>query len=330
MFRKCVIGGACALALTAPAAAGLYDNIYRGLDLLATPSGGFVTTTADGTRVNGARLGRMRLEHNRAGRGYELQFDRTFGVDARGRPEVLDLGPYELELSGQTQATLGYTRGGFTARRGFYTGNAEIAANNLQYALRAKSGAQDAELVGSMSMVGTTEINMLGFYTVELNVNNANSELRLDGVVVETQDDTDFDIGPVTVRGNIFVDALTALLGGAGLDTDVIERLFPKSPIGNITDSLVEQFRKQTLAAGLTLDGAPVHGMTAEGQDVISALLTPSDATLASLTAADGALANGTNVDALTGTTANAIPEPTTLALLGLAMVGMAASRRRR
>ncbi|MBK8916164.1 MAG: PEP-CTERM sorting domain-containing protein [Phycisphaerales bacterium] len=328
MFRKCILGGACALVLTAPASAGLYDNIYRGLDLLATPSGGFMTTTADGTRINGARLGRMRLEHNRAGRGYDLQFDRTFGVDARGRPEVLDLGPYELELSGQTQATLGYTRGGFTARRGFYTGNAEIAANNLQYALRAKSGAQDAELVGSMSMVGTTEINMLGFYTVELNVNNANSELRLDGVLVEKQDDTDFDVGPITVRGNIFIDALSALLGGAGLETDVIERLFPKSPIGDITDSLIEQFRKQTLAAGLTLDGAPVHGVTLDGQDVITALLTPTDASLATLAAADAVAPQGAN--APSDTSAGAVPEPTTIALLSVAGLALLAAARRR
>ena len=49
------------VSLAASAQAGLYQDIYRGLDTLATPLGSVLATTADGTRVNGARSGRLRI-----------------------------------------------------------------------------------------------------------------------------------------------------------------------------------------------------------------------------------------------------------------------------
>lgn len=89
-----------AAASVPQAQSGLYEDIYRGLQLAATPSGYPLTGTADGTRVNGQRAGRLRILPDQVGQGYTLEFDRSFGQDSRGRPEILDLGAYELELAG--------------------------------------------------------------------------------------------------------------------------------------------------------------------------------------------------------------------------------------
>lgn len=227
------------------AQAGLYEQIYRGLDILATPSGSPVFTSSDGTRVNGARTGRMRILPDEIGRGYSLEFDRSFGVDSRGRPEVLDLGAFELELSGATQATFGYTK------RGFLIGNADIAASNINYTLRSKTGAQDAELSGTFNALGSLELNQFGFYTLDLNVANSDSLFYLDGVLVSDDASTDYDIGPITVKGNIFLDAFVMLMNTLGLDTTALEQLMPKSGIDTITDIINEDLLGPELIAGI-------------------------------------------------------------------------------
>jgi hypothetical protein len=237
-----------------PARAGLFDDIYRRLDLVATPSGSPLLTASDGTRVNGQRSGRLRVVPDAVGRGYTLEFDRTFGVDSHGRPEVLDLGMYELELSGATTATLGFTR------RGLTIADADFAASSLAYSLRAKTGIQDAELSGTLDVQNSLEINRLGFYTLNMNVKNANSKLTLDGVVVNDEQTKNFDIGPISVKGNIYFDGLVALLSTLGVDTTALQKMSPKSPIDLISGALQQQMNQlklSSLVAGIqvTADG---------------------------------------------------------------------------
>lgn len=235
---------AVALYAVTPASAGLFEEIYRGLDLLATPSGGPLIGSPDGTRSNGQRSGRLRIVPDRVGRGYTLEFDRSFGVDSRGRPEVLDLGVYELELSGASQGTFGFTK------RGMLIGNATFQTNNVNYALRGKTGAQDFVLTGTGQVSSAFEINQLGFYTVNFDFSNTNSQLEVDGLLVDGENDTDFDIGPINVEGNIFVDAFVGLLGAVGVDTTGLEQVFPDSPIDLLTDSIREQLRLPEAVAG--------------------------------------------------------------------------------
>jgi len=230
------------------AEAGLWRDIYTGLEYFATPSGYPLFDSGDGTLVNGNRAGRLRIMPDRVGRGYTLELDRTFGTDSRGRAEVLDLGIYELELGGSTQATLGYTSRGMLIATGNFT------VSQLNYSLRGKSGAQDFELSGTLNGTSTIEINPLGFYRINLSLNNSASELRVDGILVDDSTETDFSLGPIDIDGNIYVDALMAAMEVLGLDTTPLRELFPGSPIDRIMNPIQETLQSSGVVAGLQLE----------------------------------------------------------------------------
>ncbi|HMQ15724.1 MAG TPA: PEP-CTERM sorting domain-containing protein [Phycisphaerae bacterium] len=221
------------------APAGLFEDLYRGLDLIATPFGSPTSATGIGGAQNGQRFGRLRVVPNRAGEGYRLEFNRTFGNDSTGRPEVLDLGAMELELNGSISSTAGYTT------RLFNIGNIQTNANNVAYALRGKSGAQDFTLSGTFNMAQNLEVNEFGFYTLSLNIANDVSALTLDGVAVDGSVPTVYEVGPISIKGNIFVDAFGAILAGMGVDTSALSDIFPESPIDRISAAIREELTKQ-------------------------------------------------------------------------------------
>lgn len=279
------------------ASAGLWENIYQGLGYFATPSGSPVNFIGDGFVANGQRAGRLRIVPNRAGQGYRLELDRVFGTDGSGRPEILDLGPYELELSGAVSSTLGYTT------RHLPTGNADFAFTDLNYELRGKSGAQDVTLRGTLNGGQNVEINPLGFYTVALAVSNTNSQIELDGVIVDNSSaDTDFDIGPISVKGNIYYDLVVGLLGAAGVDTTGLTDLFPASPIDRITQELQAAFGTQVDSVsarvrGGLVSGAGDPGLAAQTQQFLSGVVSSTVASPA-------------------GSDLGIVPEPSALVLL--------------
>ncbi len=293
-----------------PALGGLWEDLYRGLDIYATPLGGPLQTVPGGGQVNGNRFGRLRIVPNDLGQGYRLELDRAFGVDTRGRPEVFDLGNFELQLSGLTQTTLHFTR------RGILTGNADMFAGNLNYSLRGKTGAQDFELRGTLDLRNQLEVNRLGFYSLDLEINNTNSSLIADGVLVEGERDTDFDIGPISIKGNLFYDVALAVLTSFGVDTGELEGVLPKSPIDRINDEIQAALRAETAVLGEVLAGDLSSGTlslagTVEGQYSVGNVGR----------ALDGAEAYGPTGDGLP------IPESATLLLLGV--LGLAIFRRR-
>ncbi|MCK4341765.1 MAG: PEP-CTERM sorting domain-containing protein [Phycisphaerae bacterium] len=304
------------------AEAGLWQDIYLGLNYAATPTGSPVFTTADGTQVNGARSGRVRIVPNGVvGRGYRVEFDRAFGVDSRGRPETLRFAcGAELMLQGSIQATAGYTTG-FNDK--YKCGHAEMTVNNLHYGLRTKAGLQDVELFGTLDLINALEINPLGFYSLRLNISNTNSRLELDGLVIRDEKDINFDIGPIVVEGNIFVDATLALLTSLGVDVSELEQIFPQSPIDRIDDAIAEQLQTTVVAGELAeADLAPLllDSVFQQDEDALQQLVEE-------LIASSGDLTDGTA--AKTGPEPGAVPEPGTLLLvLGGATLWCAKRRR--
>jgi hypothetical protein len=161
MRRRFTIAlGLFALVGTLGAEAGLWRDVFRGLDLSATPTGSPVVTTGDGTRVNGARSGRLRIVPNGVlGKGYRLEYNRSFGADSQGRPETLHFGIFsDLTLQGAVQATAGYDQ----FQKKVFSGDANFTVNSLQYDLKTKFGVQDAELTGTLNATGTLSLNPLG------------------------------------------------------------------------------------------------------------------------------------------------------------------------
>lgn len=283
----------------ASAAAGIYSDIYSGLEILATPSGYPLLQSSDGTYFNGNRSGRLRIMPSGLGGGYELQFDRTFGSDSSGRTEVMRLmGIGEVALQGATQFTAGYNGEKFRTVYGSF------AASSLNYDMRTKLGVQDAEVYGALNISGSFEVNPLGFYTVNFNASNSNSALELDGVLVRDTDDMDFDVGPVTLKGNIYIDGLAAVLNTFGVDTSGLEALFPSSTIGTLSSTVAgETLTSDTTTsddmAALLLQAVLGQDGTAAEQYLTSVMSTPA-------------------TESSSTTTPISVPEPGTLVLLAL------------
>jgi hypothetical protein len=246
------------------AQAGIYEQLFRGLQVAATPSGFPLFSNGIGGRVNGARSGRVRIVPSGVGPGYQLELDRSFGVDSTGRPEIFYLGGMgQLQLNGGLQWTAGYNGEKFRTYR------SDFALANLSYDLSTNFGVQDAELTGVLNANSFMRVNPLGFYTIELDVANTNSALELDGVVVRDNEELNFDIGPISVEGNLFVDGLAALLTGLGVDTSGIEGFDPESPIDRITDE-IEQALQAAASPNLgddTAELAPLLLTSVLGQD---------------------------------------------------------------
>ena len=294
---------AATLLCVLPASAGIFDDIYQGLGVYSTPIG-----SGSGGFSNGARFGRLRVVPNQLGQGYRLELDRTFGGDTRGRAETYDLGAFELELSGATQATFGYTS------RGMLIGNGEILANNLNYTLRSKTGAQDFELTGTMSVNGNMEVNQFGFYTLDLQMNNTGSLLDAQGLVVDGDRDTDWSVGPISIQGNVYFDAVVGIMTALGLDTTVFEGVFPSSPIDRINQTIADSLGLDTFVAG------EMYGTDSQALSEAAALEARDFVNNFANTVAD-ASDFGAESDGV------AVPEPAGLALLGL--LALAGLRRR-
>lgn len=244
---KLGVAGGLVSVFSAGASAGIFEDLYRGFEILATPTGSPVSSAGGGFLQNGARLGRVRIVPNELGSGYRLEFDRSFGNDISGRPEVFDTGNGELELSGAIDLTAEVTT------RGIPTFELTSNTNNLNYSLRGKTGAQDVELRGTLNAATLFEINPLGFYTLSVNADNTNADVLLDGVLVEGQEDADFTLGPINVQGNLWVDLFTAAAASFGADTSEIEGAFADSPIDLITDEIADALsaRLRVVEAGI-------------------------------------------------------------------------------
>jgi hypothetical protein len=294
------------------AEAGVWQDAFRGLDLLATPTGSPVFSTGDGTRVNGARSGRVRIVPNGVfGGGYRLEYDRSFGLDSRGRPETLRFGGLgELTLSGNTQFTAGYEN----LAKKFKTGFADLNINNLNYELKTTTGAEDVQLTGTLNVASNLQINQLGFYNLTLIASNANSTATINGIATNRSQFTNFDVGPIAIQGNVFADAAVSLLAALGVDTSQYSNLFPESPADQIAAALEDNLQGARAAA----NGTAVAGATDQNSLaplLLQTVLGGDQDAAAALTQGliDGSLLGDS---AVRTTPAAALPEPGTLVLL--------------
>ncbi len=175
-------------------------------------------------------------------------------------------------------------------------------------------------MIGTLNIAQQWEVNQLGFYTVFANLTNTDSQVVMDGMLVNADDlDTNFDLGPVAIEGNIFYDVAVALLASFGVDTTGLEAVFPKSPIDRIADAIQEQLYGQTagVVAGLSLGADEFVG-------------PPSAFSVAATDPLQAAYSNvGINGGSPGDGSAPDLPEPATLVLMALGTAVTLVSRRR-
>lgn len=307
------IGLAGVLLFAPPVRAEFYQELFRGFQLAATPSGGPTFINSAGFQVNGARAGRVRIVPNRFGNGHRFELDRIFGNDATGRPEVFDLGNLELELSGALSMTGQYTA------RGIPTASGQSNITNMVYSFRGKTGGQDFELSGTLDMTNQFEVNPFGFYEVAFEFNQTNSQIDFEGLAIDGDRDTDFDIGPISVKGNIFFDAIVAVLASFGVDTADLEGVFPKSPIDRVTEEIRNSLEKQAEVLGQQVLNEQMVGRFGEALENGhgQARSETAASAMGPVAPANQAARGSSNV-----------PEPGTLALFALLGLTMLARRR--
>jgi len=258
-------------------------------------------------------------ERNFLSGGYDIAVSRQFNG------ETLDFGATELTLTGAPVLTF------TTADRGLDLMEFSFNTNNnpFNYTLTTDTGNQITTLTGSLLIDATASINQFGFYDVVLDVSSRQT-FTDDGRFSNDTTTSDFDIGPVDLRGNIYADLLAV----------VTDPIFTALGVDNIFAqfSASGQFQQK-----LDAQAARLQAKAASGQQLTATEISE----LGSLMATAAALGIGTPdfdflsdldfsdqvvySDPLTvsrGTLNYAVPEPTSFALVAFGAAVLIRRRR--
>lgn len=338
------------LAITPDAAmADIGRALWRGFAYAGNPN--ILSSPQNGPFFNSNQQF-QRLEYNRLGNGYTFEQWRFFGPDSYNNPNTLDLGLLKFQL-GREPALVGtndavglHTRAGYTTTfipeiffqqetairsQNVLAGTSTAVASPLKYTITVNTGVQDVTIDGNILLSSSGRLNALGFYDVQARLMN-DGTYDTSGVIVVDSTETDFDIGPINVSGNVVMDVIstiaqlvsgnnipaipTRILSGAaqkerGLDELVAAMQAGEELTGEERASLIAQ----TLQSAFENDplGALVNGLP--GGSVGNDAVTLS-------------FSRGEDVPVVLG--GNAVPEPGTLMLLGSAGAALGWFRRRR
>ncbi len=290
------------LAVFTPAAtvqAGIWKDVALGLNLFDLNISG---------------------ERNLLGDGW------TINANAVYNNREFDMGCADLTLNGILNASAGYTtrccpEGKFSLN----TGNTP-----LTYKFVIDTGAQNFYAEGSVLINIDTSINMLGFYDQTLQISNR-GVYGFEGWAANDEKSMDFDVGPIDVSGNIFLDILAALTEpffnsmGQGNPFSKLSQMSAKS-VQLLTESEALQAR---LAAGEQLTDQEIATMV--NNSILAAFLggRPSGDWSATLAALPQDLGGATGTTNLNNLESRAVPEPISLSLLAFGMLLCLPVRRR-
>jgi hypothetical protein len=178
----------------------------------------------------------QRIEMNRSGDGWTYDSFRFFGPDSFDNPNTIDLGPLKVQL-GRDPAVVNspqpvgvHNRIGFTTaiipevtfstrtgQRAFdvFSGQTNFAPAPINYNVIFDTGVQNFNWNGNLLVDTNGKINSMGFYDFNMrltNVGNATAE----GVLLQNEQITDFDSGPIHITGNLLFDAIGSALQSTG------------------------------------------------------------------------------------------------------------------
>lgn len=199
-----------AIALVVVAAVGSTANAQLGRKLLegiSIPLSPTLGQPANGPLAD-QNIFRQRFLRNYFGDGYGYEFTRTFGPDSYGNVNQFDFG------SLGSAAFQGSVHNRIEINRRIMPQiqlQMDTAGSPLQYNINTAPGGQTFTFSGAISSNVTASINALGFYNLQVSASNTGTS-RLEGYVVTDQQSTDFDIGPINVTGNIYIDLAASLI----------------------------------------------------------------------------------------------------------------------
>ena len=298
--RHSVIATTAVLLCTVTAAArgGVFSDIAIGLDYA-----GFNFLGAENVNISG--------RENLLSGGADFLTSVNFNGNA------FDFGPWDLTLLGPVSFAV--STGGRvlnTLDISFQTApGANAVATPLAYVLNVDSGNQLSTIEGTLLVDGDLTINGLGFYDLTFTYSSRQDVTR-DGRYANDRETSDFDVGPIRIRGNIFADAL------ALATAPVFEAIGQSNPFASFSGSA-------QLKEILDAVSSDALARLSAGRDVFT---DPTSATLDLADAAGLSLAELTGVGRSTGDLAGAgvVPEPPVLLLLVLGVPAMLAKRARR
>lgn len=239
----------------------------------------------------------------------------TINANAVYNNREFDMGCADLTLNGILNASAGYTtrccpKGKFSLN----TGNTP-----LSYEFRIDTGAQNFYAEGSVLINIDTSINMLGFYDQTLQISNR-GVYGFEGWAINDEKSLDFDVGPIDVSGNIFLDILAALTEpffnsmGQGNPFSKLSQMSAKS-VQLLTESEALQAR---LAAGEQLTDQEIATMV--NNSILAAFLggRPTGDWSATLAAIPQDLDSELGSRSMNTIESRAVPEPIGLTLLAM------------
>jgi len=224
--------------VTTSAAQAQYSDLqrllFRGLEYGGTYS--YLLQPQTGPLFNYNQF-EQAVQFNRLGQGYTYESYRFFGPDSFGNENTLDLGPLKVQLGFDPTVTnssqpigvhnqIGYTTTllpevFFTMQTGQrdynqFSGVSTFSPTPLRYTVTLNTGVEDLEWSGNALINSSGRLNALGFYDFSLRFTNVGN-YTADGMLLQDEQVTDFDLGPIDVSGNVFLDAVSGLLQSIGL-----------------------------------------------------------------------------------------------------------------
>ena len=246
--------------------------------------------------------------------GYDFLINRNF----IGNP--LDAGTTDLTLSGPISLSVSTgTRFVDTFDVSLRTAlNANTDVFPVSYVLNSDVGGQSTQVSGTLFIDANLSVNGFGFYDLDLTY-SSRQDVEDRGRYSNRTDEYDFDLGPITVSGNIFADVL------AMVTTPIFEGTGRVNPFGSFSGSA----KLNELMLGM--DGDALRQLASEGARLDNSLFAPLSTRI--LAAPNGQTDQlwGVNEKGRTPGSGAAVPEPTVLLLilLGAPFVFGKALRRR-
>lgn len=325
LSRYTMVGLVALIAtVAAPTAqAGLGKKLVRGITYALSPNIGEIQNGPNADFNQFAQ--RFNYDPVTDGRSYEVT--RFFGDDSFGNPETLNLGFLNVQLrqpdgSGLQGAGI-YSRVGYNRRlipevywdarttgRNFSTfAGAGAVSAPLQYRVETNNGLESGLLFGTIQVDTSGSVNAFGFYNVDLAVVNTGTLTTRSYTTEDRNQDVSFDIGPVNLSGNIFVDQALGLLDFVTEQLGVPPEQFSVLTLRERTPDEITA----AIEAGESVSAA-------EFNSLIEAYLANPETVI---------LPNADTVPGASPALLTAVPEPGTLLLLagGLAVLSLRRAR---